>query len=92
MRNSASVGMNSSHLVWDTPNSNSPIVQYELQFRDIFGKTISWSQKNISGTSNSAVLEGLKPGVIYGVRMRAVNEHGRREWGPMLYWKANDGQ
>ena len=92
VRNSTSVGMSSLHFVWAPQIIDPPIIQYELQFKDILQSEETWRQKNISGKLNSTVLEDLDPGVIYGVRIRAVSELDQGEWSPILYQKTYDGR
>ena len=63
---------------WTTPQSELPITEYEVGYKDISEMMIV----NVSGSppANYTILTGLDAGVEYIVRVRALSEIGAGEW------------
>ena len=60
---------------WTTPQSESPITKYEVDYRT--SDTESWinsTRLSVSPPANSTILTGLDAGVEYIVRVRAMSE------------------
>jgi hypothetical protein len=48
---------------------------------------VNWNDAGIFRSCSHIELEGLKPGAIYRVRMRAISRHGPGEWTPVASLK-----
>ena len=66
---------NSLSVEWSRPQSDAPILYYEVQYRSHTGNR-SW-QGPVNATEESVTLRSrLAPSVLYGVQVRAVSAIG----------------
>ncbi len=68
---------------WTAPNDNgSPILRYELQYREVTDPEGSWLDVTTASdiTAASRTITGLTNGTPYHVRVRAVNAVGNGGW------------
>ncbi len=78
---------------WATPKNESPITQYEVEYRT--SGTGSWSNStplSVSSPANSTLLTGVDAGVEYIVRVRAVSEIGAGAWSEEYRVRAADSE
>ena len=76
-----SVTANSStslRISWDQPNSQSPITDYQIQYRK--AGIESWSSRNHNGTATTNDIGGLDINSQYQVQVRATNSDGTGPW------------
>ena len=77
---------------WTTPQSESPITEYEVEYRASNTRSMSWINSSISPPSNSTTLTGLDAGVEYIIRVRAVSEIGAGAWSEEQRVRTDDSE
>ena len=75
-------GMSGQLLVWIKPVRKAKI--YELRFgpADAGGAVTSWQVQTFGQAKAAAAVDGLTPGVIYAIQVRAFGSRGYTEWSP----------
>ena len=65
---------------WTEPANTGPtITDYKLRYR-IAGSSSAWKALNLTGTTLTASIAGLKPGTAYEAQVRARNDEGTGPW------------
>ena len=75
---------------WTTPQSESSISKYEVEYRT--SDTESWINSSVSPPASSTILTGLDAGVEYIIRVRAVSEIGAGAWSEEQRVRADDSE
>ena len=68
---------------WTAPQSELPILQYEVQYRKFCSRADTWVTAlriTVSPPQTSTYLEGLSTDTYYLVRVRAASDVGYGDW------------